>query len=80
MVTRSPARLSLFGLFGISTLFLALLTTADPARATGEHIQEIRFFSRSGMDPEAMYATSAAASASCVRPLTTSGSMPPIAG
>jgi len=52
MVTRSPARLSLFGLFGISTLFLALLTTADPARATGEHIQEIRFFSRSGMDPE----------------------------
>jgi len=43
MVTRSALRLT-----------LALLLCALPAAAwaTGEFIQEIRFFSRSGMDPQ----------------------------
>ena len=42
MVTRSAARL---------TLALLLCGFATAASATGEFIQEIRFFSRSGMDP-----------------------------
>jgi hypothetical protein len=43
MVTRPVARL---------TLALVLCGTASAAWATGEFIQEIRFFSRSGMDPQ----------------------------
>ena len=42
MVTRCVARL---------TLALLLCGFATAASATGEFIQEIRFFSRSGMDP-----------------------------
>jgi hypothetical protein len=43
MVTRSIVRL---------TLALLLCGIATAARATGQDIQEIRFFSRSGMSPE----------------------------
>jgi hypothetical protein len=43
MVTRSVARL---------TLALLLCGIATTARATGQYIQEIRFFSLSGMDPD----------------------------
>ena len=42
MVTRNVVRLM---------LALALSGTASAAWATGEFIQEVRFFSRSGMDP-----------------------------
>ena len=42
MVTRSAVRL---------TLGLLLCGTVSSAWATGQYLQEIRFFSRSGMDP-----------------------------
>src|SRR5450631_3404775 len=43
MVTRSVARL---------TLALLLCAFAPAAWATGQYVQEIRFFSHSGMDPD----------------------------
>jgi hypothetical protein len=57
--------------------FASAASTA--AWATGEFIQEIRFFSRSGMDTEDNLAYFQAASASCVRPSTTTGCLPPTA-
>src|SRR5262249_31262290 len=51
MIARPVARLT-FSLAVLMFLISALLGSANPARATGEYIQEIRFFSRSGLDPD----------------------------